>query len=73
MPPSILGDDWNLGRGWNYAKFRPEAHPHKKYLDEICPDRPVFLEGYDGHTYWPVLKALVLDRIVREPSGRQHF
>jgi len=52
------GNDWVLGRGWNYAMFGAEALPHKKYLDEIFPDRPVFLEGYDGHTYWANSKAL---------------
>src|SRR5882757_6444666 len=46
------GKDWILGRGWNYAMFGAEALPHKKYLDEIFPNRPVFLEGYDGYTYW---------------------
>ncbi len=67
------GDDWILGRGWNYAMFGPEALPHKKYLDEIFPNRPVFLEGYDGHTYWANSKALAMAGIVREtpdpPNG----
>jgi predicted amidohydrolase YtcJ len=66
-------DDWILGRGWNYAMFGPAALPHKKYLDEIFPNRPVFLEGYDGHTYWANSKALVLAGITREtpdpPNG----
>lgn len=59
------GSGWVLGRGWNYAMFGQEALPHKKYLDEIFPDRPVFLEGYDGHTYWANSKALVLAGISR--------
>src|SRR5467141_3450650 len=67
------GDGWILGRGWNYAMFGPEALPHKKYLDEIFPDRPVFLEGYDGHTYWANSKALALAGITQEtpdpPNG----
>src|SRR2546422_9687383 len=67
------GDDWILGRGWNYAMFGPETLPHKKYLDEIFPNRPVFLEGYDGHTYWANSKALVLAGITRDtpdpPNG----
>jgi predicted amidohydrolase YtcJ len=62
------GDDWILGRGWNYAMFGPEALPHKKYLDEIFPTRPVFLEGYDGHTYWANSKALAVAGIVRETA-----
>jgi hypothetical protein len=67
------GEDWILGRGWNYAMFGAEALPHKKYLDELFPNRPVFLEGYDGHTYWANSKALALAGITREtpnpPNG----
>jgi len=67
------GNDWILGRGWNYAMFAPETLPNKKYLDEIFPDRPAFLEGYDGHTYWANSKALAMAGITREtpdpPNG----
>jgi predicted amidohydrolase YtcJ len=67
------GNDWVLGRGWNYAMFGSEALPHKKYLDELFLDRPVFLEGYDGHTYWANSKALALAGITNEtpdpPNG----
>src|ERR1700758_3067530 len=62
------GKDWVLGRGWNYAMFGAETLPHKKYLDEIFPDRPVFLEGYDGHTYWANSKALALAGISKETA-----
>jgi predicted amidohydrolase YtcJ len=66
------GTGWVQGRGWNYAMF-PGGLPDKKYLDEIFPDRPVFLEGYDGHTYWANSKALALADITREtpnpPNG----
>jgi predicted amidohydrolase YtcJ len=77
------GNTWILGRGWDYAMFGAEALPHKKYLDEIFPDRPVFLEGYDGHTYWANSKALALagitnktldppnGAIVRDPKTRE--
>ncbi len=54
------GNSWILGRGWNYAVFGDVALPHKKYLDELFPSRPVFLEGFDGHTYWANSKALAL-------------
>src|SRR6266480_4307506 len=67
------GDDWILGRGWNYAMFGPEALPHKKYLDEVFPNRPVFLEGYDEHTYWVNSKALMLAGITRVHSAGQDF
>jgi predicted amidohydrolase YtcJ len=54
------GTDWIRGRGWDCAMFGAEALPHKKYLDSLFPDRPVFLEGYDGHTYWANSKALAM-------------
>ena len=67
------GEDWILGRGWNYAMFGSETLPHKKYLDELFPNRPVFLEGYDGHTYWANSKALAMAGITRDtpnpPNG----
>lgn len=54
------GDDWILGTGWNYAMFGAEKLPHKKYLDELFPNRPVFISGFDGHTTWANSKALNL-------------
>ena len=60
------GNDWILGRGWNYAMFGSETLPNKKYLDELFPDRPVSLEGYDGHTYWANSKALALAGIAND-------
>ncbi|HXL21206.1 MAG TPA: amidohydrolase [Candidatus Dormibacteraeota bacterium] len=66
------GNDWILGRGWNYAMFGAEALPHKKYLDELFPDRPVFLEGYDGHTYWANSKALALAGITKSTADPEN-
>jgi predicted amidohydrolase YtcJ len=60
------GDDWILGGGWNYAMFGEENLPHKKYLDELFPNRPAFLVGYDGHTAWANSKALTLAGINKD-------
>lgn len=60
------GNSWILGGGWNYAMFGEENLPHKKYLDELFPDRPVFLVGYDGHTSWANSKALALAGITKD-------
>ncbi len=62
------GEDWILGRGWNYAMFGSETLPHKKYLDELFPNRPVFLEGFDGHSYWVNSKALAMAGITRDTA-----
>lgn len=67
-------DPWILGRGWSYDVFGAAALPDKKYLDQVVPDRPVLLEGYDGHTYWANSKALAAAGITRNtpdpPNGK---
>ena len=64
---------WILGRGWNYTVFAASGLPDKSYLDEIIPGRPVYLESFDGHTWWANSKALQLAGITRAtpnpPSG----
>jgi predicted amidohydrolase YtcJ len=60
------GNDWLLGLGWDYAMFGAAAIPDKKYLDEIFPDRPVFLHAYDGHTSWANTKALQMAGITKD-------
>jgi predicted amidohydrolase YtcJ len=59
-------EPWLLGRGWNYPVFAPSGLPDKKYLDEIVPDRPVYLDGFDGHTFWANSKALDLAHITKD-------
>ncbi len=64
---------WILGRGWSYDAFGEKALPDKKFLDEVVPDRPVLLRGYDGHTSWVNSKALEKAGITRDtpdpPNG----
>ena len=60
------GNGWILGGGWNYAMFGEENLPNKKYLDELFPNRPVFLYGYDGHTSWANSNALQLAGINKD-------
>jgi predicted amidohydrolase YtcJ len=63
---------WVLGRGWNYVVFNPSGLPDKNSLDQIIPDRPVYLESFDGHTWWANSKALQLAGITRttpNPAG----
>jgi predicted amidohydrolase YtcJ len=63
---------WILGRGWTYPAFGAEALPDKKFLDAVVADRPVLLEGFDGHTYWANSKALALahiDKMTPNPAN----
>ena len=59
------GDGWIVGAGWDYAMFGEEKLPNKRDLDELFPERPVFLDGFDGHTAWVNSKALALAGIRR--------
>jgi predicted amidohydrolase YtcJ len=59
---------WILGRGWTYPVFAPSGLPDKKYLDQIVPDRPVYLEGFDGHTWWANSKALQVAGVTRQTA-----
>ena len=49
---------WILGGGWSMAVFGPGASPSRKILDELVPDRPVYLTAQDGHTGWANSVAL---------------
>jgi predicted amidohydrolase YtcJ len=72
--------DWIAGRGWLYASI-PGGAPTRAQLDAVVPDRPVYLECFDGHTGWantPAMEASGIDdatadprdgRIVRDASG----
>jgi predicted amidohydrolase YtcJ len=64
---------WILGRGWSYPIFGAAAVPDKKYLDEVVPDRPVYLTAFDGHSFWANSKALQLAGITAKtpdpPNG----
>ena len=67
-------EKWIEGMGWTYPTFGPSALPDKKFLDEVVPDRPVFLEAFDGHSSWANSKALEMAGITREtpdpPNGK---
>jgi predicted amidohydrolase YtcJ len=59
-------EPWVVGGGWTYPAVGPTNLPDKKDLDEIIRDRPVYLEAFDGHTWWANSKALQLAGITRE-------
>jgi predicted amidohydrolase YtcJ len=59
---------WVLGRGWVYGSF-PGGLPTREQLDAVVPDRPAYMDCYDGHTGWANSKALALAGITRETKG----
>jgi hypothetical protein len=64
---------WIRGGGWDLPIFS-NANPHKSLLDQIVPDRPVFLSAADGHSAWINSKALQIAGITKNtpdtPNGR---
>jgi hypothetical protein len=55
----IRGEKWNLG-------VFPGDSPRKELLDEIVPDRPVYLMSQTGHSAWVNSKALEMANITKE-------
>ncbi len=65
------GNPWVVGRGWSYGAF-PGNLPHRKWLDEAIPDRPAFMEAYDGHTGWANSRALALAGITHDTKDPEN-
>ena len=67
-------EPWIQGMGWTYPTFGGSALPNKKILDEVVPDRPVYLVAFDGHSSWANSKALAMAGIDRNtadpPNGK---
>ncbi len=53
------GAAWITGGGWGMDVF-PGGVPGKEDLDEVVPDRPVFLSNRDHHGAWVNSRALAL-------------
>lgn len=72
--PARPNDTWIQGMGWTYPTFAPSGLPNKKILDDIVPDRPVYLVAFDGHTSWANSMALAMAGIDRNtpdpPNGK---
>lgn len=56
---------WILGGGWAMDVF-PGGTPTKDVLDELVPDRPVYLPNRDGHSGWVNSKALKMAGVTRD-------
>jgi len=65
-------EPWILGGGWSMAVFGPGGKARKELLDEIVPDRPVYLHSRDGHSAWANSKALEMagiDEDTQDPAS----
>ena len=59
-------EGWITGRGWDQNDWVDKAYPDRAKLDELFPDRPVFLKRVDGHAALANGKALELAGISKE-------
>ncbi len=58
--------DWITGGGWSMSVFGPGGSPSKTIIDELVPDRPVYLSSRDGHSGWANSRALEIAGITRD-------
>jgi predicted amidohydrolase YtcJ len=56
-------EGWLIGRGWDQNDWTETALPTKEKLDELFPNRPVWLTRIDGHAGIANQRALELSRI----------
>ncbi|WP_282122492.1 amidohydrolase [Algibacter mikhailovii] len=55
--------DVYLGGNWNVGGLFENDSPDKKILDEIIPDKPVFILSQSGHSAWVNSKALEISGV----------
>lgn len=64
-------EKWVTGTGWNLAVFT-HGNPKKEWLDNICPNKPIFLFSNDYHSAWVNSKALELAGITQNTPDPPH-
>ena len=68
----FAADAWVEGRGWDQNDWEIVKYPDRGMLDNIIPDRPVFLRRIDGHAAWANSEALRRAKITKDtpdPAG----
>ena len=60
------GDGWITGRSWDQSLWPGGAFPTRAVLDEVAPDRPVWLRRVDGHAAWANSEALRRAKVTKE-------
>ena len=63
--------EWIQGRGWNQTLWEENEFPTAADLDQVVPDRPVWLSRVDGHAGWSNSMALRLAGISMDTPDPQ--
>jgi len=64
--------EWIIGRGWNQTLWKENRFPTAADLDQVVPDRPVWLSRVDGHAGWANSRAMQLAQVssdTPDPEG----
>lgn len=67
--------EWILGRGWDQNDWEVKEFPHKKELDEVFPETPVYLTRVDGHAAYvnsAALKEAGISKAENIEGGKIH-
>ncbi|MDA3866352.1 MAG: amidohydrolase [Salinivirgaceae bacterium] len=62
--------EWITGRGWDQNNWPEPLFPHKRELDKLFPEKPVFLRRIDGHAAIANSKALEIAGITANTKIR---
>ncbi len=60
------GDSWITGRNWDQSLWPGGAFPTAAVLDQVAPQRPVWLDRVDGHAGWANTEAMRRAKVTRE-------
>ncbi|MEK4026993.1 amidohydrolase [Pseudobacillus sp. FSL P4-0506] len=69
-------DPWVFGFRWYHVHWDNHTLPSRQTLDELIPDRPVFLVNEEGHGVWlntRAMQMLGIDRHTAEPAFGKIF
>jgi predicted amidohydrolase YtcJ len=58
--------EWIYGRGWDQNDWDLKEFPNKEKLDQLFPNRPVYLKRIDGHAAVANQKALDIAGITKD-------
>ncbi len=58
--------EWIYGRGWDQNDWAVKEFPTKEKLDQLFPDRPVYLKRIDGHAAVANQKALDIAGVTKD-------
>ena len=61
--------EWLYGRSWDQNDWAVKEFPNKEKLDELFPNRPVYLKRIDGHAAVANQKALDIAEITKDSKS----